>query len=153
MNRRKFAQVSFVVALALWLSAFGCPKDPYRASIKASDDVSQAVSKAIPFIGEYYTAGKLTDEEKANAAGYLTLVTTGNQTFRKNVNAAHAAGATGPAAYVAIAQAFVNSVPTDPLAFRYKSVDAQNKFKEVLGAVKSILDGIVLVIQNSKAGG
>src|ERR1700747_2027513 len=145
---RRLAILSVVLALALT----GCPKNPYDAAIKGSDDVAQAVSAAIPFIAQYYSAGKLTDQEKANAASYLTTVTTSNQTFRKNVNAAHAAGATGSTAYVAIAQAFVNSVPTDPRAFQYKSGDAQTKFNEVLGAVKDALDGILLLIQSGKAG-
>ena len=148
MKRKRLIILGILLGMALVLS--GCPKNPYDAAIKGSDDVAQAVSKAIPFIAQYYSAGKLTDQEKSTAASYLMTVTILNQTFRKNVNAAHAAGATGPAAYAAIAQAFVDAVPTDPRAFHYNSVDAQTKFNEVLGAVKTVLDGIVLVIQRSK---
>jgi len=144
---RRLAILSVVLALAL----SGCPKDPYRAAIQGSDDVSQAVSAAIPFLAQYYSAGKLNDAEKAQAAGYLQSVTQANQTFRHAVVAAHTSGVKGNAAYVALAQAFVNSVPTDPRAFNYKSADAQTQFNTVLGAVKAALDAIVVLIQNGKA--
>jgi hypothetical protein len=148
MRTKRLRAVALALGLAVALS--GCPKDPYRAAIQGSDDVAQAVSAAIPFIAQYYSAGKLNDQEKAQAAGYLQSVTQANQTFRHAVVAAHTSGVKGNASYVALAQAFVNSVPTDPRAFNYKSTDAQKQFNTVLGAVKAALDAVVVVIQSGK---
>lgn len=148
MKRQKII-LGVVLVFALALS--GCPK-PYDAAIKGSDDVAQAVSQAIPFIAQYYSAGKLTDAEKAQTAEYLTAATNGNMTFRHAVIDLHKKGVTGAAEYVALAQAFVISIPTDPRTFQYKSKEAQDQFRNVLGAVKAALDGIILVIQSGKKG-
>lgn len=147
---RKCKPVLLLTLCLLVLQSSGCPKDPYTASLKASDDVSNAVHSAIKVATQYYSTGKLTDSEKAAVAGYLNTVTDANMTFRHNVVAAHTAGAVGNTQYLQIAQAFVNAVPTDPLAFQYKSADAQKEFTTVLGAIKTLLNGISLTISNAK---
>jgi hypothetical protein len=148
LRRRQVIQV--LLLLPLLLLSSGCPKDPYTAAIKASDDVANAVHAAITVATDYYGTGKLSDGEKAQVANYLNLVTDSNMKFRHDVVAAHTQGATVPAIYLQFAQAFVNSVPTDPLAFQYKSVDAQDKFKSVLGAVKTAINAISLMISGAK---
>lgn len=144
--------LTLVVLLPLILLNSGCPKDPYRASLSGSAKVSDAVAEAVKVATQYYGTGKLDDSEKAVVADYLTTVTNGNMKFRHGVEDLHAAGVVGAAQYIGLAQAFVNSVPTDPLAFHYKSADAQQKFSIVLGAVKTALNLIQTTIAQAKGG-
>lgn len=135
--------------IAILLTASGC-SDPYRASLSGSAKVSDAVHEAIGVTSNYYSQGKLTDSEKSVIASYLDNVTDANMNYRHAVVALHNAGVTGPEAYIQQAQAFVNAVPTDPLAFHYKSQDSQQKFNTVLGEVKSSISLIALTVQNAK---
>lgn len=137
-----------LVVLALVVS--GCPKDPYRASLSGSAKVADAIHEATTAAKDYYGQGKLTDGEKKAIGEYLDAVNTANEKFKKSVDATHAAGTVGAQAYLDAAQAFVDAVPTDPLAFHYKSADSQAKFNTVLGAVKTALNGISLAIQSAK---
>lgn len=148
---RKIGILFAVMAMAVASMGFGCPKDPYRASLAGSDDVASAVHAAINITTAYYSTNKLNDAEKAQIATYLNNVTDANMKFRHGVVTAHASGVTGPAAYLALAQDFINAVPTDPTAFRYQSAEAQQEFSTVLGAVKTALNGISLAVQQAKS--
>lgn len=152
MKRARTAVMVFVVmAIAVASLGIGCPKDPYRAALQGSDDVASAVHAAIDITAAYYSTNKLTDAEKAMVASYLNNVTDSNMKFRHGVVTAHDSGVTGNAAYLALAQDFVNAVPTDPTAFRYQSAAAQQEFSVVLGAVKAALNGISLAVQQAKS--
>src|SRR5690348_394689 len=109
-----------------------CNGDAYHQALSASAKVSDTVHEAIQATSTYYAQGKLTDDEKAVIANYLQNVTVTNMTFRKNITDLHNSGITGISAYIQAAQAFVDAVPTDPLAFHYKSADSQAKFNTVL---------------------
>jgi hypothetical protein len=141
---RRFALIAALLLVA------GCSHDPYTASIAASKTVSDSVSQAIPILEQYYSGGKLTDAEKANIANYLGAVTDANMKFRAAAVQLHNQGVTGPSAYVQLAAAFVNAVPTDPTAFAYHSADSQKEFNIVLGTVKAAVDGIAIIISNAK---
>lgn len=153
MVRKLSRQLLALLPLVLLSSGFGgCPKDPYRASISGSAKVADAVHTAVEVTTEYYATGKVNDGEKAVIAGYLNTVTDANMKFRHGAVDLHNAGVVGSAQYIALAQAFVAAVPTDPLAFQYKSPDAQAKFATVLGAVKTALNLIASTVQNAKGG-
>lgn len=152
MVRRRLARVSFIAVLLVVCLGIGCPKDPYRASLSGSAKVSDAVAEAVKVTTQYYGLGKLTDSEKATIAGYLNGVTDGNMKFRHGAEDLHNRGVIGKAEYIGLAQAFINSVPTDPLTFQYKSTDSQQKFATVLGAVKTALNLIQTTIDQAKGG-
>lgn len=141
---KRIATATVVILMALSLA--GCPKDPYRAAIQGSSDVSQAVSSAIKITASYYSAGTFNDGQKATAARYLTVVTDCNMTFRKAVVDVHVAGQTGAQAFLPIADSFVvcvqNSAPvsTDP------------KVTNVLKAVDSAIKGINVAVASAKGG-
>lgn len=147
MKYRQYKVLTFIFFVTFILS--GC-KDPYRTALSSSAKVSDTVHEAIDATTQYYGSGKLTDTEKQNIANYLTTVTNANMKFRHSIVELHNSGVVGKAEYLGLAQAFIDSVPTDPLAFSYKSKDAQQKFTEVLGAVKTALNSISLAIQNAK---
>jgi hypothetical protein len=117
-------------------------------SAKVADAVHEVVQAEI----EYYGMGKLSDEEKAFTANYLTIVTDANMKFRHGATDLHNRGVVGKQAYIDLAQVFVNSVPTDPLAFGYKNPDTQTKFRTVLGTVKAAINLVSLTISNAKGG-
>jgi hypothetical protein len=146
--RKSFVGLLSLILVVLLLS--GCPKDPYVTAIKASADVSAAVSAALPVVASYYTAGKINDAQKARVAAFLGNVTDANMKFRQGAVSLHNAGATGTAAYVALAQDFVNSLPTDPTAFFYYSKDSQDQFNAVLLAVKTAINGVLLLVESAK---
>src|SRR6266403_284474 len=85
-------RLASLLLLPLLLLLNGCPKDPYRAAVQGSDDVSQAVGSAIKITASYYSAGTFSDGQKAFAARYLTVVTDCNITFRKAVVDVHNSG-------------------------------------------------------------
>jgi hypothetical protein len=149
--KRSARRIALAFSVILAIAFAGCPKDPYRAALAGSDDVASAVHSAIKVTTDYYGTGKLNDAEKAIIAGYLNSVTDANMKFRHGAEEAHTTGVTGNAAYLALAQDFVNAVPADPTAFRYFSADSQKKFAVVLGAVKTAISGITLAIQQAKA--
>jgi hypothetical protein len=128
----------------LVLQSSGCPKDPYRAAIQGSSDVSQAVSSAIKITAAYYSNGTFDDKQKATAATYFTVVTDCNMTFRKAVVAVHTAGATGASAYLPIADSFVvcvkNSAP----------VSNDPKVSNVLKAIDTAIQGISAAVASTK---
>lgn len=153
MKRKNRASLlGLVLVLALASMGVGCPKDPYRASLSGSAKVADAVHEAVTAEIEYYGMGKLTDEEKLFVAGYLTAITNSNMKFRHDATDLHNRDVVGKAAYLDLAQVFVNAVPTDPLAFGYKNPDAQKKFNTVLGAVKTAINLVSLTVQNAKGG-
>ena len=137
---RKFQSLFVVAALLL----AGCTQDPYRAAIKASSDVSQAVSSAIKITASYYSAGTINDAKKAQVAGILNIVTDCNMSFRKSVVATHTAGQTGITAFLPIANSFVQcaqispQVMTDPTA------------SNILKAVDTAIHGVSVAIANAK---
>jgi hypothetical protein len=122
----------------------GCPKDPYRAAIQGSADVSQAVSSGIKVTASYYSSGAFNDSQKATAAKYFTIVIDCNMTFRKAVTDVHNAGQTGAQAFLPIADSFVvcvkNSAP----------VTADPKVRNVLQAVDTAIQGISVAVASAK---
>jgi hypothetical protein len=112
--------------------------------------VSAAVSVALPVVASYYTAGKINDIQKAKVAAFLSNVADANMKFRQGAVSLHNSGATGTAAYVSLAQDFVNSLPTDPTAFFYYSKDSQDQFNTVLLAVKTAVNGVLLLVESAK---
>ena len=137
---RKFQSLFVVVALLL----AGCTSDPYRAAIKGSSDVSQAVSSAIKITASYYSAGTFNDAQKATAAAVFTVVTDCNMTFRKAVVGVHNAGQTSVAAFLPIADAFVVCTQRAP------QVQNDVKLKAALQAVDSAIQGVRLAISSAK---
>lgn len=148
MLLRRMRNLLSLLAAVLLFS--GCPKDPYRAALSASDDVANAVASTIKVSSDYYGAGKLNDNQKKEIADILTQVTNSNLKFRHGADALRAQGVVGKAAYLALATEFVNSVPIDPTAYHYFSKDSQVLFYEVLNSVKIALNGITLAIQQAK---
>ena len=140
LRQRKFLSVFLTCALAVSLA--GCPKDPYRAAIQGSDDVSQAVHSAIKITASYYAAGTFNDAQKAAAATYFTIVTDCNMTFRKAATGVHNAGQTGVGAFLPIADSFVACAKTSV---------SDPKVSNVLKAVDTAINGISLAVQSAKA--
>src|SRR5260370_4636391 len=122
VQRRRLHLIPLLVTLALLSSAFGCPKDPYRASIQGSADVSQAVSSAVKITASYYSTGKLNDSKKALVANTLENVTNCNMTFRKAVVDTHNAGLVGVSACLPIADSFVQWASVTPQVMSDHSV-------------------------------
>lgn len=142
---------SVIVLLAVVVSLSGCPKDPYRASLQGSDDVSQAVASSIKIATKYYGLGKFTDAEKSAVAGILNTVTVSNMKFRHDAVALNATGkAVGKAEYVGLAQAFLNAIPDDASQLHYYSADSQKLYYEVVGPLRTAINGIALAIQHAK---
>lgn len=148
-TKRSFA---LFLAIAFILSfASGCD-DAYRAAAKGSDDVANGVKAAVAGIGDLYTQGIITQDEKNGAARILLTLTDGNTEFRNNVKTIHARGGL-KADYVAAASGFVQSGKNllDNGDLRVKNPDAQKKLDVWLTAIKTGLDGIGLAIQKAKA--
>jgi len=124
----------------------GCPKDPYRAAIQGSADVSTAVSSGIKITASYYSSGTFNDSQKTTAAKYFTIVTDCNMTFRKAVVDVHNAGQTGAQAFLPIADSFVVCVKTSA------PVTADPKVSNVLTAVDTAIHGIEVAISSAKGG-
>lgn len=135
------------VVLVLLLAVFvaGCPKDPYRAAIQGSSDVSQAVSSAIKITSSYYSTGVFGDAQKATAAKYFTVVTNCNMSFRKTVTDVHNSGQTGVSAFLPIADSFVNCVKSSA------PVSSDPKVENVLKTVDTAINGISLAISAARA--
>ena len=133
-----------ILAVVLIMIA-GCKiQDPYRAAIRGSADVSQAVSSGIKITASYYSSGTFNDAQKATAAKYFGVVTECNMTFRKAVTDVHNAGLTGASAFLPIADSFVTCV----------SVGSPNladpKVANVLKAIDTAIRGISLAVSNAK---
>jgi hypothetical protein len=136
---------SLILLIPLVFMLAGCD-DPYRAAIKGSADVSNAVSGGIKITASYYSAGKFNDSQKATAAKYFTIVTDCNFTFRHSVVDVHNSGQTGVQAFLPIADSFVvcvkNSAPvTNDLAV-----------SNVLQAVDTAIRGISVAVASAKGG-
>lgn len=133
-----------IIIVIASFSITGCPKDPYRASIQGSDDVANGVSTGIKVTAKYYSQGTFSDSQKAFAARYLTVVTDCNITFRKSVTDVHNSGQVGIAAFLPIADGFVNCVNNSaPLA-------TEPKVQDALKIVDSAIRSISLAISNAK---
>lgn len=141
MTRRLLA-LGLVVAAAIVLS--GCPKDPYRAAIQGSADVSDAVSSGVKITAAYYAAGTFNDAQKTIAAKYFTIVTDCNMTFRKAVVDVHNAGQVGVQAFLPIADSFVMCVQTSA------PVAADPPVQNVLKAVDTAIRGISVAVASAK---
>lgn len=133
-----------LLASPLLLAMAGCPKDPYRAAIQGSADVSQAVSSGIKVTASYYASGAFNDGQKATAAKYFTIVTDCNMTFRKAVTDVHNAGQTGVQAFLPIADSFVTCVKTSA------PVTNDQKVLNVLNATDTAIKGIEVAISSAK---
>lgn len=142
MMHKRHISVILVLMAALWLS--GCPKDPYRAAIQGSADVSQAVSSAINITASYYTAGTINDAKKAQVAAVLDTVTSCNMTFRKAVTDLHNAGQTGVSAFLPVADSFVHCAQLSP------QVKADPTAANILKAVDSAINGVEVAVANAK---
>src|SRR6266403_271712 len=135
--------LSLALLFPLILSLSGCPKDPYRAAIQGSADVSNAVSAGIKITSAYYSAGTFNDSQKATAAKYFTIVTDCNMAFRKAVVNVHSMGATGASAFLPIADSFVSCVKNSA------PVADDPKVRNVLQAVDTAINGISLAVQSA----
>jgi hypothetical protein len=124
--------------------ASGCPRDPYRAAIQGSQDVSQSVSSAIKITAVYYSNGTFNDGQKATAAKYFTIVTDCNMAVRKAVTDVHNSGATGASAFLPIADSFVNCVRTSA------PVSGDKTVANVLQSVDTAINGISLAVASAK---
>lgn len=136
-------------ALAVLLVVFsmsGCPKDPYRASIQGSSDVSQAVSSAVKITANYYTAGTINDAKKAQVAAVLDTVTNCNVIFRKAVIDTHNAGQVGVSAFLPIADSFVHCAQISP------QMKADATASNILKAVDTAINGVEVMVANAKGG-
>lgn len=139
----KHRMVSLILVVLL---ATGCVKDPYRASMQGSADVSQAVSSAIKLTGDYYATGKFSDGQKAVAAQYFTVVTDCNMAFRKTITDVHNSGATGVQAFLPVADTFVQCVQTSA------PISADPKVENVLIAVDTAIKGVATAVSSAKGG-
>jgi hypothetical protein len=144
VQQRRIPAIVLVIAIAVSLSAFGCPKDPYRAAIQGSSDVSQAVSSAVKITASYYTAGTINDAKKAQVAGVLNLVTDCNMTFRKAVTDVHNTGQTGVIAFLPVADSFVHCAQVSP------QVMADPTAANILKAVDTAINGVAVAVANAK---
>jgi predicted transcriptional regulator len=135
-----------ITVLSLVFMLAGCVKDPYRAAIQGSADVSQAVSSGIKITASYYSAGQFNDAQKATAAKYFTIVTDCNLSFRKAVVDVHNAGQTGAQAFLPIADSFVACVKASA------PVTADPKVISVLNAVDTAIKGVEVAIASAKGG-
>lgn len=142
MLHRKYSLVIAVLVCAVALA--GCPKDPYRAAIQGSADVSQAVSSAVKITASYYSAGTINDSKKAAVAGYLNLVTDCNFTFRKGITDVHNAGQTGISAFLPVADGFVRCVAAQT------SVTNDPQLSNILKAVDTAVNGVSLAVASAK---
>jgi len=133
-----------LAVLPLVLLLAGCPKDPYRASIQGSADVSQAVSSAVKITASYYSIGKLNDVRKNQIASVLNTVTECNMTFRKSVVEVHNAGLTGASAYLPIADSFVHCAEVSP------QVLADPNAANILKAVDTAIRGVSVAVAGAK---
>lgn len=133
-----------LLLLPLILLISGCPKDPYRAAIQGSADVSQAVSSGIKITASYYSTGTFNDSQKATAAKYFTIVTDCNMAFRKAVVDVHNAGQTGVQAFLPIADSFVSCVKNSA------PVTADQKVLNVLNATDTAIKGVEVAISSAK---
>ena len=132
------------VVLGLVVLLSGCPKDPYRAAIQGSSDVSQAVSSAVKITAEYYSIGKLSDQKKIAVAGVLNTVTDCNMIFRKGVVDVHNAGLVGVSAYLPLADTFVRCAQVSP------QVMGDPTAANVLKAVDAAIKGVSLAVASAK---
>lgn len=143
-HRHLHRRLASLLLLPLLLLLSGCPKDPYRASIQGSDDVANGVSTGIKITAKYYSQGTFSDSQKAFAAKYLTVVTDCNISFRKSVTDVHNAGQVGIAAFLPIADGFINCVNNSaPLS-------TEPKVQDALKIVDSAIRSISLAISNAK---
>lgn len=142
--KRRLLSLGLVLTLA-FLSA-GCPKDPYRASIQGSSDVSQAVSSALKITASYYSAGTINDAKKAQVAGVLDTVTNCNIIFRKAATDTHNAGQVGVAAFLPIADAFVHCAQISP------QMKADQTAFNILKAVDTAINGVEVAVASAKGG-
>ena len=133
-----------ILLLPLVLFLSGCPKDPYRASIQGSSDVSQAVSSAIKITASYYNAKTIDDAKKAQVAGVLNIVTDCNITFRKAVTDVHNAGQTGVGAFLPIADSFVHCAQISP------QMKADPTANNILKAVDTAINGVEVAVAGAK---
>ncbi len=122
----------------------GCPKDPYRAAIKGSDDVSNGVHSAVVAIGKLYSQGVADDNYKAGASFYLNVITDCNMGFRKSVVDAHKSGAIGAQSYLPLADAFVSC--------GRRVVPPKGPGQNYLQAVDTSINAIELAVASSKGG-
>lgn len=140
-HRRLIVLLPIVLLLS---SAFSCKDDPYRAAIRGSSDVSQAVSSGIKLTGTYYSVGTFNEAQKAKAANYFGIVTDCNMRFRKSIVMVHNTGQTGISAFLPIAEAFVSCVQNAA------PVADDPTLANVLKATDDAIKGISLAISNAK---
>ena len=135
-----------LAVLLVVFSMSGCPKDPYRASIQGSSDVSQAVSSAVKITANYYTAGTINDAKKAQVGAVLDTVTNCNMIFRKAATDTHNAGQVGVAAFLPIADAFVHCAQISP------QMKADVTASNILKAVDTAINGVEVAVAGAKGG-
>lgn len=136
--------IKFVAVLALALTFIGCPKDPYSAAIKGSDDVAEGVHQSVVAVGKLYSQGTVDDAYKVTAGHYLDVVTDCNMSFRKSAVTAHAAGQVGVQAYLPLADSFVQCTQ--------KAIKPTGTAQNILHALDTAINGVSAAIANAKGG-
>lgn len=141
----KHLLLPLVVAAVVFTTA-GCPKDPYMAAIKGSDDVAEGVHQSVATIGKLYSEGApgVDDAYKVSAGHYLDVITDCNMGFRKSVVTAHNSGLVAKQAFLPIADSFVTCTQ--------KALPPGGATQSALKAVDSAIKGISLAISNAKGG-
>jgi hypothetical protein len=145
--KRKILSATLLLSVACFATlGVGCPKDPYRASLQGSDDVSSAVHSAVKISATYYQAGTISDSQKATVANFLVTVTNCNMKFRGAAVTAHNAGQVGVSAFLPIADSFVQCAEAD------RSVMSDLKIYNILKAVDAGINGVSLAVASAKGG-
>lgn len=139
---RKFSLVIAVLICAVALA--GCPKDPYRAAIQGSKDVSDGVAAAIKITASYYTSNAIDDTQKAKVAGVLSVITDCNTKFRMSVVGVHNSGQTSIQAFLPIADSFVQCAQSQ------RAVMSDPKIFNILQAVDTAINGVSLAVASAK---
>lgn len=140
-----------VLPLLLLLPLVACSTDPYTASMKASLDVSNAVSDGIKVVATLQTDKVINAKEEADILGYLSSITTLNQKFRQDVRAVHSQSGT-KTDYLSAANIFVLSASDPQLlaAVHVVNPKAQARVQLIVNAITTALEGIQAAINNAK---
>ena len=120
--------------------------------MKASLDVSNAVSDGIKVLGQLNQDGLINKTELADYAGYLGSVTTANQKFRQDIRVIHSSKVTGKAEYLSAASTFASSASDPQLlaALHVVNPKAQAKVQTVVQSIQTVLAGIQTAINLAK---
>ena len=139
-------------ALLVVLLLVACSTDPYTASMKASLDVSNAISDGVKVIGTLQQDKLVSTPEAIDLLGYLNTLTTLNQKFRQDVRVIHNSGAKGKVAYIEAASTFAASANDPQLltALHVVNPKAQAMVQAIVAAIQTTLTAIQTAINAAK---